>query len=480
MLILANNQFYGQLTVIEDGASNNTALLEYIDLRGNMIQGSIPNSIFELVSLAYLDLSSNNLSGVVKFDMFCKLKNLKHLILSYSGLSLLTKSSSTISSNVTTCPRLEILKCSSCNITEFPDFLRTQEVLGVLDLSNNKIYCDIPKWAKDIGKDSLSYLNLYGNFLTGALDLQWMNLQFIDLRSNMFEGPAPIPPPSARFAYPGLEWESIGGLPPSWLRCQGLEVLDVGNNNFKGTFPYWLGSLPELQVLILHSNSFHGNVGTSNGKHLFSKLRIFDISNNSFNGTLPSSFVQCFKAMMNSTENRGKLQYLGESYYKDSIMLMVKGHDIKFVRILTLISTIDVSNNKLKGEIPKVIGDLVSLRWLNLAHNNFIGRIPPSLASFREARGEQFDTFENNSYLGNLGLCGNPLSKKCGDDEAPLQPPPRMVQDDSDSKIKGTFGWAIVGIGYGCGTTIGLVAGYYIVIVRNPVWLLRLARRLKY
>ncbi|GMH28648.1 hypothetical protein Nepgr_030491 [Nepenthes gracilis] len=105
-----------------------------------------------------------------------------------------------------------------------------------------------------------------------------------------------------------------------------------------------------------------------------------------------------------------------------------------------------------------------------MSQNRLVGPIP---------QGEQFDTFENNSYLGNLGLCGNPLSKKCGDDEAPLQPPPRMVQDDSDSKIKGTFGWAIVGIGYGCGTTIGLVAGYYIVIVRNPVWLLRLARRLK-
>ncbi|GMH28673.1 hypothetical protein Nepgr_030516 [Nepenthes gracilis] len=100
MLNLANNQFSGQLTVIEDGASNNTALLDFINLGGNMIQGSIPNSFFELVSLAYLDLSSNNLSGVVKLDMFCKLKNLKDLILSYNGLSLLTKSKSTIGSNV--------------------------------------------------------------------------------------------------------------------------------------------------------------------------------------------------------------------------------------------------------------------------------------------------------------------------------------------------------------------------------------------
>ncbi|GMH28642.1 hypothetical protein Nepgr_030485 [Nepenthes gracilis] len=524
MLNLANNQFSGQLIVIEDVASNNTTLLEYIDLSGNMIQGSFPNSIFELVSLEVLSLSSNNLSGIVDLYMSCKQNNLIELYLSYNGLSLLTKSNSTISSNVAACPTLQSLECSSCNITEFPDFLRTQEDLIDLNLSNNKIHGDIPKWAKTSGKDSLAYLDLSDNFLIGGLDLQWKQLRdhllVLDLKSNKLHGTLP----STFGKYCSLQTLALNGnqlggqLLPSLLSCQGLEVLDVENNNFKGTFPYWLGSLPELQVLILHSNNFHGNVGTSNGKHLFSKLRIFDISNNSFNGTLPSSFLRCFKAMMNSTENREELQYLGESYYNDSIILNMKGYYHEFVRILTLIATIDVSNNKLKGEIPEVIGDLVSLRWLNLAHNNFIGRIPPSLASLRELEsldlssnklvgqipkeltsltsleffnvsqnrlvgpiphGQQFDTFENNSYLGNLGLCGNPLSKKCGDNEAPLQPPPTMVQDGNDSKIKGTFGWAIVGIRYGCGMTIGLVAGYYIVIVRNPVWLLRLARRLK-
>ncbi|GMH28638.1 hypothetical protein Nepgr_030481 [Nepenthes gracilis] len=496
-----------------------------------MIQGSIPNSIFELVSLEILRLLSNNLSVVVEHDIFCKLKNLTYLNLSRNGLSLLTKSSSTINSNVNTCPRLQYLECSSCNITEFPDFLKTQEDLKVLDLSNNKIQGDIPKWEKDIGKDSLYYLNLSGNLLTGVLDLQWKNLQYIHLHSNKFEGPAPIMPPFAHvhlilnnnftgempsiicmlaslqildLSYNSLSGEiqrcfknlsdrlsvldprsnklhgtlpsnfgkccslrtlvlngnQLGGqLSPSLLNCQGLEVHDVGNNNFNGTFPYWLGSLPELQVLILHSNSFRGNVGTFKRKHLFSKLWIFDISNNSFNGTLPSSFLQCFKAMMNSTENRGKLKYLGKSFYEYSIMPKVKRLNLEFVRILTVITAINISNNKLKGEIPEVIGDLVSPRWLNLAHNNFIGRIPPSLASLSELesldlssnklvgqipeelasltsleffnvsqnrlvgpipQGQQFGTFENNSYLGNLWLYGNLLSKKCGDDEAPL------------------------------------------------------------
>ncbi|GMH14463.1 hypothetical protein Nepgr_016304 [Nepenthes gracilis] len=327
--------------------------------------------------------------------MFCKLKKLLVLNLSHNSLSLLTKSSSDISSNVAACPRLIFLGCSSCNITEFPNFLRTQEDLQILDLSDNKIYGDIPKWARDIGKDSLFNLNLSSNFLTGGLDiLQWKKLDSIDLHSNMFEGPIPIPLPltegllasnNSSLRTLDLNGNQLEGLlPPSLLSCQGLEVLDMGNNNFNGTFPYRLGFLPKLQVLIFCSNNFHGNIGTSKAKHPFSTLRIFDLSNNGFNSTLPSSLLYCFKAMMNSTEKIGKLQYLCNSYYKDSVILKVKGFDFKFSRILTVITTIDVSNNKLEGEIPQAIGDLVSLRWLNLAHNNFTGRIPPSLVSLSE------------------------------------------------------------------------------------------------
>ncbi|GMH28679.1 hypothetical protein Nepgr_030522 [Nepenthes gracilis] len=172
MLNLANNQFSGLLTVIEDAASNNTTLLKYIILISNMMQRSTPNSIFELVSFIRLTLSSNNLSDVIELDMFCKLKNLTDLNLPCNGLSLLMKSSSTISSNVAACPRLLILECSSCNIIEFPISLRTEEDLIVLDHSNNKIQGDIPKWTKDIDNDSLSHLDLFNNFLTGGLDLQ--------------------------------------------------------------------------------------------------------------------------------------------------------------------------------------------------------------------------------------------------------------------------------------------------------------------
>ncbi|MBA0852678.1 hypothetical protein Goshw_008261, partial [Gossypium schwendimanii] len=47
---------------------------------------------------------------------------------------------------------------------------------------------------------------------------------------------------------------------------------------------------------------------------------------------------------------------------------------------------------------------LTFLEVLNLPNNNLVGPIP---------HGYQFDTFDNDSYSVNLGLCGLPLSKQC-------------------------------------------------------------------
>ncbi|GAB4845980.1 hypothetical protein Ancab_024984 [Ancistrocladus abbreviatus] len=135
-LNLANNQFSGQL-----GEFVTSHLLSWIDLSGNKIQGSIPPSIFGLKNLMFLALSSNNLSGMVQLDMFCKLNDLVLLDLLHNSLSVTMSNSTT---NFTPgCPKLRFLECSSCNITEFPDFLRAQDSLQLFDLSNNRIQVDV-------------------------------------------------------------------------------------------------------------------------------------------------------------------------------------------------------------------------------------------------------------------------------------------------------------------------------------------------
>ncbi|KAL1826041.1 hypothetical protein ACET3Z_012819 [Daucus carota] len=87
------------------------------------------------------------------------------------------------------------------------------------------------------------------------------------------------------------------------------------------------------------------------------------------------------------------------------------------------------------GKIPWQLSTLEFLSTLNLSTNNLSGEIP---------QGRHFDTFTKDSFLGNLALCGAPVTKKCKDDELP----PREADDDVDYIW---FDWKMILIGYGIG-----------------------------
>ena len=91
---------------------------------------------------------------------------------------------------------------SSCNLTEFPNFLKAQNELQSLDLSNNNIEGKIPKWFWNVGKETLEYLNLSYNFLSKfeqpPIVLPRKNMYILDLSINMLQGSFPIPPLSSQ------------------------------------------------------------------------------------------------------------------------------------------------------------------------------------------------------------------------------------------------------------------------------------------
>ena len=202
-----------------------------------------------------------------------------------------------------------------------------------------------------------------------------------------------------------------------------------------------------------------------------------------------------------------------QSHYLDSIKVVMKGHELVLVKILTIFTTIDLSSNKFHGKIPEVLGTLKFLRALNLSHNSLTGHIPSSLANLSALesldlssnklngeipmqltsltflavlnlsqnqlvgpipQGKQFATFENNSYGENLGLCGFPLSKKCSIDEPPPPSLSPIFQEDNDSMFTSGFGWKAVLLGYGCGLVFGSAMGYLVFKIGKPQYLLRL------
>ncbi|KAH1120794.1 hypothetical protein J1N35_003954 [Gossypium stocksii] len=132
---------------------------------------------------------------------------------------------------------------------------------------------------------------------------------------------------------------------------------------------------------------------------------------------------------------------------------------------MAALESLDLSSNKLGGTIPSELTKLTFLAVLNLSQNNFFGPIPV---------GNQFNTFDIDSYAGNLDLCGFPLSKKCGSEEERKPQTPKLVEDE-DSAIP--FIWQLAMMGYGCGVVLGLSTGY-IVFTTGRAWrLVRMVER---
>ncbi|XP_057797863.1 receptor-like protein 20 [Salvia miltiorrhiza] len=269
-------------------------------------------------------------------------------------------------------------------------------------------------------------------------------------------------------------------------------------------------ALPKLRVLILKSNKFDGNMSLPSRSNLpFPKLQVLDISENEFVGSLPQKYFKNFRAMMDMKENQTDGDYDYFSNYVE-MTITLKGLDQLLKRLLEDFTTIDLSSNNFSGSIPDSIGNLNSLRYLNLSHNNLMGHIPASLGnisvlesldlssnkldggipseltrltflaklnlSMNDLVGQipqstQFSTFENDSYVGNLRLCGFPLTRKCNEENGQrMQPEEQDDEDDEYGFIDG-FGWRSVVMGYGGGIIVGIGIGYCIIRFGRPRWL---------
>ncbi|PRQ32125.1 putative leucine-rich repeat domain, L domain-containing protein [Rosa chinensis] len=442
--------------------------LRSLDLSNNQIQGNVPTWVLDVGrnSLSYFNLSHNFLTGTIEQFLW---KNIEVVDLSSNLLEgkLPIPSPSTNFFFMWNNQLTGALPSSICNLTS----------VEVIDLSNNGLSDRIPQCIGNFSQD-LSVLDLHMNQFRGKIPSIFPKgniLRNLNIHGNQLEGT----------------------LPQSLVNCRKMEVLDLGDNKINDTFPNWLESLPELQVLILRSNRLYGPIGSPETSFPFRKLRIIDLSFNQFGGPLPTKYFQKLVAMKSVQDD--ELKYMGELYYTDKVTVVMKGLYFELIKIQTMFTTIDFSNNVFTGKIPAVIGELKSLKglnfssnklkgpipsafcnltnmeWLDISSNMLSGEIPWQLADLTSLAklnlsgnqlvgpipsGNQFDTFENDSYSGNSGLCGYPLSKTCINDEAP-QPP---LFDQQDGDLNG-FDWKIVWMGYGCGMVIGLSVGYIVLSV---------------
>ncbi|XP_008233039.2 PREDICTED: LRR receptor-like serine/threonine-protein kinase GSO2 [Prunus mume] len=529
-LDLSENKLSGRIPESIGQMSN----LNSIDLHMNSFEGVISETHFSKLSkLSYLDLSSNSLvlnfssDWVPPFQLVeirlrsCKMgpyfpewlrtqKSYTRLDISDAGIS------DTIPTwfwDLRTDLRNDIVyKDLSCN--QIRGNLRSELTGDFLNVSWNQLEGPIPSILSNVSSLDLSnnkfsglasllctsttetskleYLDLSSNHVSEDLPDCWIRFQrlvFLDLSNNFLSGKIPTTM-GYLFSIETLKLNNnrfVGELPSQLKNCTRLTLVDVGENKLSGLIPEWLGeNLLNLAIIILRSNQFYRSIPPQLC-HL-THLQILDLSMNNISGTIPKCLNKWTTLAQKGTST---LTMHHESllwHFIDEENVTWKGARSKYKNTLGLVKSIDLSCNKLSGEIPTEITYLVGVVSLNLSRNQLTGQIPSRIGNLEELDsldlsrnmingriptsisrinrigyldlsqnnlsgkipiGTQLQTFDS-AYGGNPLLCGKPLPRTCPEEEKGSGQSVLVNEDDKDGLITQGF-YISMGLGFAVG-----------------------------
>ncbi|CAA2969828.1 receptor EIX2 [Olea europaea subsp. europaea] len=324
-LSLFHNELEGSIPL----SFGNLSSLKFLDLSFNNLSGTVTERIGTLAKLKYLGLEANQLEGIIIEAHFSSLSQLQYLSLNYNPCISFNFSSGWI-------PLFQLtsLWLGGCKVgPHFPKWLKSQNELIELDISNTSIKDTFPDWFWDLCP-KLVVLDVSRNNIHGVLpDLssKFFTFNFIDLSSNHFNGSLPSLPPNGLV----LKLSNNKFFGSITVLCNKTDwvYLDLSNNLLSGDLPDCFANLENLEFLNLAHNNFSGKIPSLNS------IASLHLQNNSFTGECPAS-----------------------------------------LKNIPFLEFIDLSKNKLTGKIPEWLGDsLPELVFLSLQSNQFSGNIPSNL-----------------------------------------------------------------------------------------------------
>ncbi|WVZ96412.1 hypothetical protein U9M48_042050, partial [Paspalum notatum var. saurae] len=382
LLVLAENKFAGSIPVLSNIDSplqylildwndlsgaipstlGNFSSLQWLTLQGNSFQGSIPASLGKIPNLQVLDVTYNFLSATVPSSIY----NMSALTQLYMGMNNLTgEIPANIGYNL---PRLTVLVLQGNNFQgQIPTSLANTTNLQVINVASNEfrgvipLFGTLPNLIKlDLGINQLEAGDW--SFLSSLTNCRLLVNLYLD--QNALQGilPSSIGDLSSSLQVLTLSANEISGsIPHEIERLKNLELLHMEQNLLTGNIPDSLGNLSKLFVLSLSQNKLSGQIPVSLGN--LSQLSELYLQENSLSGPIPAALGNCRKF--------------------DKLNLSCNSFDGSIPKqILTLSSLaegLDLSHNRLSGQIPLEIGNLINLGPLNLSNNQLSGQIPSTL-----------------------------------------------------------------------------------------------------
>ncbi|KAL8031343.1 hypothetical protein ABFX02_13G018200 [Erythranthe guttata] len=389
--------------------------VKVLDLSGSGISGEVPNWVWSSSpALQRLNLSHNHLSGTIPHLNSSELIYIDVSFNNFSGHIPLLH------------PHISFIQLSQNMFSGLISSLCTTVLvdLFLLDLSSNQLAGEIPKcWENMSG---LTFLNLANNKFSGEIPHtlgSLSSLQVLHLRNNNLSGE----------------------LPSTLKNCASLQLMDIGGNMLTGNIPSWIGASSQVMTyIILNENRFYGSIPPEICN--LTQIQVLDLSRNNLSGHIP----QCFNNFTTMLDKGSTNVFFDtESTYIFYALVQWKGRsEAEYRKNLPLLKLIDLSSNKLVGNIPETFSSLKGLISLNLSRNSLTGNINPDIGQMEvlevldlssnqlsgtipismaqldflavldlaknNLSGEipsstQLQRFDASAYAGNPELCGPPL-----------------------------------------------------------------------
>ncbi|XP_041001237.1 receptor like protein 27-like [Juglans microcarpa x Juglans regia] len=394
---ISNNRLTGEIPHL----ICNRSLITKLDLSSNNLGGLVPQCLGNLSdSLTILDLQDNSFHGTIP-ETFSKGKQLRMIDFSQNQLQ------GRLPRSLANCTKLEAVKLGNNQIHDiFPSWLGILPELSILILRSNELYGTIESSDSNFDFPKLHIIDLSNNDLTGKLPSKhfqnWKAMQIVDDEQLKY-----MEEQKTVRAFPGEGAIVDNYVLSMTMMNKGMEMvygkvsnlfiaIDLSRNRFEGEIPEVVGHLKGVNLL--------------------------NLSHNFLTGPIPFTLAN-----------------------------------------LTVLESLDLSQNKLSGVIPLQLMELTFLSHFNVSQNHLKGPIPHE---------KQFNTFNNSSFSENPELCGSPLSNKCENPENSMPPSSSHNSTNHNSEFSFEFGWKVVALGYGCGFVFGAVFGQ-IMITKKYDWFMK-------